>query len=78
MAGRRQPVPGRYAAVYQGYAAALQHAPLDGDTRRAYGSRVRGFLAWLAIAELDRHDPLGDPHDRDFAARDYRTYSRRC
>ena len=74
MAGRRQPVPEQYAAVYEGYAAALQHAPLDGDTRRAYGSRVRGFLAWLETAELDGQDPLGDPHGRDFAARDYRTH----
>jgi integrase/recombinase XerC len=74
MAGRRQRVPGEYAAVYEGYAAALRRAPLDGDTCRAYASRVRGFLAWLATAGLDGQDPLGDPHGRDFAARDYRTH----
>ena len=64
MVGRRQLVPGEYAAVYDGYAAALQRAPLDGDTQRAYASRVRGLLAWLATAGLDGQDPLEDAHSR--------------
>ena len=75
MAGRRQPVPEQYAAVYEGYAAALRRARnLDPDTRRAYDSRVRGYLAWLATAGLDGERPLADPHDRDFAARDYQAH----
>ena len=74
-------VPAQYAATWERYAAALQRAPLDDDTRRAYGSRVRGFLAWLDSAEIVGADPLADPHGRDFAGRDYRTYLktvRRC
>ena len=39
--------PEGFTAVYEGYAAALEHAPLDGDTRRAYDSRIRGYLVWL-------------------------------
>jgi site-specific recombinase XerD len=74
LAGRRQQVPGQFAAVYEGYAAALDRAPLDADTRRAYGSRIRGYLAWLDGEDLTGRSPLSDPHDRDFAVRDYRTY----
>jgi len=46
---------------------------LDEDTRRAYTSRVRGYLIWLDTADLDG-DPLTDPKARDGAARDYRTH----
>ena len=74
MAGARVRVPERYAAVFDGYAAALEHAPLDADTRRAYGSRVRSYLAWLDSACITGPDPLADAHGRDFAGRDYRTY----
>lgn len=74
MAGRRQEVPERFAAVFEEYAAALDRAPLDADTRRNYGSRVRGFLAWLDAADLDGADPLTDAHGRDFAVRDYKTH----
>ena len=74
MAGLRQQVPARFAAVYMGYAAALARAPLDADTRRAYDSRVRGYLAWLATEDPGEPSPLGDPHARDFAARDYRAH----
>jgi site-specific recombinase XerD len=74
VAGPRQQVPERFADVYAGYAAALERAPLDGDTRRAYSARVRSYLAWLDTADLAGHDPLAGPHGRDFAARDYRSY----
>jgi integrase/recombinase XerC len=67
-------VPGRYAEVFDGYAAALERAPLDADTRRAYASRVRSYLTWLDSAGITGPDPLTDPHGRDFAARDYRTH----
>jgi site-specific recombinase XerD len=40
---------------------------------RAYLSRVRQFLAWLANTDVDG-DPLGDPAGRDWAVRDYRTW----
>ncbi|MBB2914037.1 integrase/recombinase XerC [Streptosporangium becharense] len=71
--GQYQAVPQTYATVHAAYAAALERAPLDSDTRRAYDSRVRTFLAWLDGSSLDG-DPLTDAHDRDFAVRDYKTH----
>jgi hypothetical protein len=44
----------------------------DDDTRRAYASRVRGYLAWLDSADVDG-DPRADAKARDGAVRDYRT-----
>ena len=76
MAAARRQVPGEYAAVYEGYAAVLSNLPaaIDPDTRRVYDFRIRGYLAWLATAGLDWERPLVDPHDRDFATRDYQAY----
>lgn len=74
LAGALVRVPQRYAAVFDGYAAALERAPLDADTRRAYASRVRSYLAWLDSAETTGPDPLADAHGRDFAGRDYRSW----
>jgi len=51
----------------------LSSAPLDDDTRRAYASRVRQYLAWLAAADVDG-DPLTEAKARDGAVRDYRIY----
>ncbi|MGH3862735.1 tyrosine-type recombinase/integrase [Actinokineospora sp.] len=65
--------------IFAAYVAAVSApgGPLDGDTVRAYVSRVRQFLAWLAEAQeagaVDG-DPLGVAHARDGAVRDYRTY----
>ncbi|GAB2485848.1 hypothetical protein [Nocardiopsis aegyptia] len=70
----RQDVPVVYATVFTGYAAALERAPLDAHTRRAYACRVRSFLAWLDDAAPAGGDPLTDEHGRDFAARDYRAH----
>ena len=72
----RAPValPPHAEAVLTTYQAQLGKATmLDDDTRRAYTSRVRGYLAWLATADVDG-DPLSDPAARDGAVRDYRTY----
>ena len=74
MAGRRQQVPERFAAAWDGYAAALERVPLDAGTRRAYASRVRSYLAWLDSAAIGGPDPPASPHGRDFAARDYRSW----
>src|SRR5260221_6574162 len=78
VAGARQQVPERFAAVYNGYTAALQHARLNGDTRRAYASRVRSYLAWLDAvldsAGITGPDPLTDPRGRDLAAAEYREW----
>ena len=76
MAGRRLQVPDCFAGPYAGYVGALADAPLDEDTRRAYDSRIRQFLAWLAAAGLDAPDPLTDPRGRDVAARGYQAYLR--
>ena len=60
-------------AALRGYAAALARAPLAAATRRTYTSKVRGYLMWLATADVDG-DPLGEPQARDWAVRDYRTW----
>ncbi|MEW9555303.1 tyrosine-type recombinase/integrase [Nonomuraea sp. NPDC050783] len=57
------------------YAAALERAPLSAETRRAYRSRVRMFLSWLADhAATYSADPLADRQARDWAVRDYRMW----
>lgn len=43
-------------AALRGYTAALARAPLAAATRRTYTSKVRGYLMWLATADVD-----GDP-----------------
>ena len=60
-------------AALRGYTAALARAPLAAATRRTYTSKVRGYLMWLATADVDG-DPLGEPQARDWAVRDYRTW----
>ncbi|MEU8246921.1 hypothetical protein [Nonomuraea sp. NPDC048916] len=73
MGRQHQAVPEAFTTIHAAYAAALKRPPLDGDTRRAYDSRVRTFLAWLEASGLGG-DPLTDAHDRDFAIRDYKTH----
>ncbi|MFN2505799.1 MAG: tyrosine-type recombinase/integrase [Acidimicrobiales bacterium] len=66
-------LPAELEAVHAAYASALRSAPVDEDTRRAYASRVRQYLAWLGAAAVDG-DPLVDPVARDWAVRDYRSF----
>jgi integrase/recombinase XerC len=60
-------------AIHARYAGHLVGAPLDANTRRAYASRIRQYLAWLADTDVDG-DPLTDPAARDGAVRDYRAH----
>jgi integrase/recombinase XerC len=71
----RAPValPVRLEAIHAGYLAKLARAPLSAETRRTYASKVRGYLAWLAEADVDG-DPLAEADARDWAVRDYRTH----
>lgn len=46
---------------------------LAGHTRRAYASRVAGYLTWLADTDIDG-DPLADAAVRNGAVRDYRSW----
>jgi integrase/recombinase XerC len=55
------------------YITALATAPLSVETRRTYASKVRQYLAWLAIGDVDG-DPLTERRARDWAVRDYRTH----
>ncbi|MGI8592763.1 MAG: hypothetical protein ACR2ML_00035 [Solirubrobacteraceae bacterium] len=55
------------------YVVTLAAAPLAAQTRRTYASKVRQYLAWLALAETDG-DPLNTADGRDWAVRDYRTH----
>src|SRR5438876_1105800 len=66
-------LPQALEEIHAGYVAQLRNSPVDDDTRRAYASRVRQYLAWLDAAEVDG-DPLGDPSARDGAVRDYRVH----
>nr|CEL13409.1 Site-specific recombinase XerD [Kibdelosporangium sp. MJ126-NF4]CTQ99098.1 Site-specific recombinase XerD [Kibdelosporangium sp. MJ126-NF4] len=74
-------VPAAFTKLFADYARAVStpSGPLDPDTVRAYRSRVRQFLAWLADTSdaggIDG-DPLTDPHARNGAVRDYRTHLR--
>ncbi len=61
------------AAALADYQRALRAAPLAAETRRTYYSKVRGYLTWLAAADVDG-DPLTQPRPRDWAVRDYRTH----
>jgi integrase/recombinase XerC len=77
-------VPAEYEAVLAGYRTALERAGISEHTRRAYASRVSGFLRWLADTALPDGghgvgdpmgaDPLADAWARDFVVRDYRAW----
>jgi hypothetical protein len=51
----------------------LAAAPLAAQIRRTYLSKVRGYLAWLATADVDG-DSLCERRARDWTVRDYRGY----
>ena len=71
-------LPAHLQTVHDRYVEALAAAVvLDADTRRAYASRVRGYLAWLHGAQIAGQldgDPLTSAPARDGAVRDYRTH----
>jgi site-specific recombinase XerD len=76
-------VPAQYAAAFADYQAGLERAGVSEHTRRAYASRVAGYLRWLtdtdlvderAVGDPTGADPLSDAWARDFAARDYRVW----
>lgn len=67
-------VPSRYAAVYGGYAAALEASRLGTASQVSYLSRIRSFLAWLGSAEITGADPLRDAGARDAASAAYLGY----
>lgn len=68
---------GRALAEYE---AALARAPLADQSRRAYRSRVAGYLTWLAsdlVGGSDlRGNPLADPPARDYAVAEYQDWVR--
>ena len=67
-------LPPKMQVLHNDYVSELAKATmLSANTRRGYASQVRGYLAWLADADVDG-DPLYDPSARDGAARDYKAY----
>jgi site-specific recombinase XerD len=66
-------LPDPFAAVLDAYTTALATAPLAGQTRRTYASKVRQYLVWLATGEADG-DPLNNAEGRNGAVRDYRVH----
>jgi DNA-binding IclR family transcriptional regulator/site-specific recombinase XerD len=73
--GRPTPAPPGLTEAFTTYQTALSTRgdTLGEDTVRAYLSRVRQFLDWLAHAEVNGA-PLAEPNARDEAVRDYRTW----
>lgn len=63
----------RARSVLAEYELALGRAPLARQSRRAYLSRVAGYLRWLTGAEVGG-DPLAEPRARDAAVSAYRTW----
>src|SRR5258708_37600124 len=75
--GRRSPLPApSHEEVLGDYATSLRSAPLAPSTRAKYLSGVRGFLDWVAGADVEG-DPLTDAAARDWAVRDYRDHLKR-
>ncbi|MGW2157592.1 tyrosine-type recombinase/integrase [Nonomuraea sp. NPDC001699] len=73
---RTVPLPAPHAAVLADYTAALERAPLADSTKTKYTSRLRGYLAWLAVqadAALGG-DPLTDAVAAAGAVRDFRRH----
>src|SRR5947209_19864056 len=66
-------LPEDYKTIHTGYVDLLANTPLDADTRRAYASRVRRYLAWLSGSGLDA-DLLHELASRDGAVRAYRPH----
>jgi len=60
--------------VTTGYQHWLTRQPLSVNTRRAYLGRVRQYCAYLAARVNDYGNPLGDPHGRDYAIRDFKSH----
>lgn len=66
----------RARSVMDDYETALADSGLAASTRRLYWSRISAYLAWLVEGRYvsPGADPLTDPHARNAAVRDYRTW----
>jgi site-specific recombinase XerD len=60
--------------VFTDYEAWISRQPLARNTRRAYLMQVRQYCAYLDETPAEYGSPLHDPHARDYAVRDYKTY----
>lgn len=60
--------------VLHEYESALKGAPLAAQSRRAYRSRVAGYLGWLVRINVGPGDPLTDPLSRDYAVGAYQAW----
>ena len=56
------------------YETWLERQPLSENTRRTYSSQVSRYCDYLAGRQVKHGDPLNDPHARNYAVRDYKTY----
>ena len=69
----------RASVVLEEYGRTLAHSTLADQSRRAYRSRVAGYLAWLAGdsvggSDLGGGDPLSDRTARDRAVQEYHSF----
>jgi site-specific recombinase XerD len=62
------------AASQAAYLTWLERQPLAANSRRTYRVRVTQYCAYLATTPSVSGDPLVDPHARDYAVRDFKTY----
>src|SRR5687767_5253922 len=60
--------------VFESYQVWLDRQPLSNNTRRAYRTQVRQFCSFLEASAENYGDALSDPHARNYAVRDYKTY----
>ena len=52
----------------------LGKQPLSDNTRRTYAVQVRQYCKYLEQTPQDYGDPLSDPHAKNYAVRDYKSY----
>lgn len=64
----------RITEVAAGYEGWLVKQPLSDNTKRAYRTRARQFLAWLSASPAEYGDALSEGHARDYAARDFKSH----
>lgn len=68
--------PPQYATLAAGFERHLDSLVLSAQTRRAYRTRVRAYLCWLADSDPGQWhgDPLGEPGPARLAAAAYRSH----
>lgn len=75
-ASRAAGLPAPYDGMLRAYAAALAGSRLADSSRAVYLRRVRGYLAWIAVAAADGRLPSAPLTDMTAAIEAARAYHR--